>query len=110
MTKGGRPKLQFPIGTKFGDWEVIGEIIYKDTGRKAHPNDSFLPCRCVCGTERNVRKGNLASGESTSCGCEGRKRTIAANREYYAKLREAKKAARLESIAAKLRAKGFKLD
>lgn len=48
-----------PIGARFGRWEVI-EI----------PDDNkFLFCRCDCGTEKNVHKSILRSGNSKSCGC-----------------------------------------
>jgi hypothetical protein len=50
--------ITIPIGTKFGHWEVIGE-----------PVGDRVPCRCVCGLEKNVKKQGLRSGLSKSCGC-----------------------------------------
>ena len=50
-------------GRVFTRWTVI-----KDEGR----NKVF--CKCSCGTERWVDRGNLRGGGSTNCGCEQRKR------------------------------------
>jgi hypothetical protein len=49
---------------RFGSWTVIGQY---QAGR--------VQCRCDCGTERLVSMGNLASGASTSCGCEKDRKT-----------------------------------
>ena len=45
-----------PLGTNFGDWTVIGEAMLKEKGRI---REYYIPVRCVCGTERLARKGNL---------------------------------------------------
>lgn len=99
-----RKPTDLPLGTKFGDWTVIGEAVLKEKGRI---REYYIPVRCVCGTEKLARKGNLTGGESKGCGCEGRKRTNAANSAHYAKLREQKAAERKAQIAARLKAKGF---
>lgn len=53
-------------GQKFGRWTVI-----KEGGRL--PAGSVLwKCRCVCGTEREVRSYALLQGTSLSCGCYAR--------------------------------------
>lgn len=49
------------LGDRFGMWTVIGE---------QKPYMQGVPCRCDCGTERNVEKGGLFKGISTSCGCK----------------------------------------
>ena len=46
-------------GDRFDRWVVL---IPCSTSRKAL-------CRCVCGTEREVYRPDLASGKSRSCGC-----------------------------------------
>lgn len=53
------------IGQKFGRWTVLE---YK--GVNKHHNATWL-CECVCGTKRTVRSGDLMSGRSKSCGCDG---------------------------------------
>lgn len=47
------------IGNKYNRWTVVG---YAEDKRKLH-------CRCECGKEADVWKGNLLSGKSKSCGC-----------------------------------------
>lgn len=57
-------KYQDTVGSKIGHWTVIGMR-----------QDSHVLCRCACGTEKMVRRGNLKQGKSLSCGCaraEGR--------------------------------------
>lgn len=55
-------------GLKFGDWVVIR---HHETRAYNH----IWWCRCVCGKESAVHGCNLGR-TSTSCGCQGRKRTI----------------------------------
>lgn len=53
------------IGTKFGKWEVLGEVSYK----KGLP---YILCRCDCGTEKDILIPNLTKGKSTQCSdCRG---------------------------------------
>jgi hypothetical protein len=47
---------------QFENWTVIGKQVY--IGKQY----GFL-CRCICGKERLVRKYQLTSGRSKSCGC-----------------------------------------
>lgn len=48
-------------GDTFGFWTVI------EGGRGVV---NYVPCRCACGTERNVTIARLTEGRSTSCGTE----------------------------------------
>jgi hypothetical protein len=48
-------------GARFGRWTVTGEI------QPGHNRQA--PCRCDCGTERNVVAAHLLSGRARSCGC-----------------------------------------
>ena len=50
------------IGKKFGDLEVIN---YGKTIGKV----LFYICRCACGNIKEIRKCNLISGKTSSCGC-----------------------------------------
>ena len=43
-------------------WTVLGTA----PDRKGLP---YCRCRCACGTERDVQKQNLVSGDSSCCGC-----------------------------------------
>lgn len=54
-------KVIIPIGTRFGQWVVIGEI-------GAISKNSYMRCRCDCGQVRNVHKPSLVAGTSASCG------------------------------------------
>lgn len=49
-------------GRTVGYWAVLAR------GENSGSVTRWL-CRCVCGTERLVRAGHLASGASTNCGC-----------------------------------------
>jgi hypothetical protein len=53
------------IGAVFGSWTVIGSA----PPSKAKKPKAKLLCRCACGVEKAVLKGNLVNGTSTSCGC-----------------------------------------
>lgn len=54
------------IGTRFGDWTVIGEQ-FSDT------RQTKVPCQCKCGKHKNVSRGHLVSKKTKGCGCEGHK-------------------------------------
>lgn len=60
-----RKSPPIPIGTKFGRWTIIGPLT---SGRLVK-----LPCRCDCGTERNVERGHLLNGSSSGCECKRKK-------------------------------------
>lgn len=45
-------------GLAFGNWKV-GEYI----------GNQYYVCQCSCGTIKNIRKADLLSGATTSCGC-----------------------------------------
>lgn len=47
-------------GKEFGYWKVISKA----------DKSNFWHCKCkICGTERDVFRGSLTSGDSKSCGC-----------------------------------------
>jgi hypothetical protein len=50
------------IGETFNRWTVLA-LARNDSGKL------FYLCRCVCGTERQVRKDQLVRNVSKSCGC-----------------------------------------
>ena len=52
------------VGKQFGSWTVLYPVRKPEKGRNA-----YLHCRCVCGTERDVLRYELLSGQSQSCGC-----------------------------------------
>lgn len=52
------------IGKTFGSWTVLA---LDETPRSSRQR--YYLCRCVCGTERSVRRSSLLSGDSLSCGC-----------------------------------------
>lgn len=53
--------------TRYGRWTVLDP----ETTYRAHDK---VPCRCSCGTEREIRRDALTQGRSTSCGCHKRER------------------------------------
>lgn len=50
-------------GQTFGHLSIVGV-----SERRASRHRHYV-CRCVCGTELDVRAGNLVSGRTRSCGC-----------------------------------------
>src|SRR6185437_619403 len=60
----GRPvKIHLTIGDTFGKLTVIGKTFSKGT------NHRYAPCRCECGTEKDIYVSDLTSGKTTSCRC-----------------------------------------
>ncbi|HXJ43182.1 MAG TPA: hypothetical protein VNH18_28135 [Bryobacteraceae bacterium] len=64
-------------GQKFHRYTVIKRVRHSE--RKV-----FYLCRCDCGTERIVQKGNLVNGNSRSCGCLKREESIARFTTHHA--------------------------
>lgn len=58
------------VNEKFGRWTVVGEPVIR--GERV-----AMPCRCECGTERNVLVSGLRrkDRDNLSCGCWRRERT-----------------------------------
>lgn len=46
------------IGSKFGEWEIIGIL-----------GAGFYKCKCSCGTIKDLWGYSFTSGKSSSCGC-----------------------------------------
>lgn len=63
-------------GEVYGDLKVL-EFSHVGTRRRLH-----WKCQCRCGAILLVRTSNLTSGNTTSCGCFGRKRQIAAKTKH----------------------------
>lgn len=61
---------QFDIGSKFGDWTVLGP------GKKYY----YWLCQCICGREVEVWGSNIGR-RSTGCGCRIREKVRAKFRE-----------------------------
>ena len=57
-------------GRVFGDLTVI-ELATKDKN-----NQTIWKCVCVCGTVRPIRRNDLVSGKSKSCGCSKKRRHL----------------------------------
>ncbi len=60
-------KIEIKEGDKIGNWEVLSELPRKVTpsGQK---HRAFL-CKCVCGTEKDIRLLHLSRNRINSCGC-----------------------------------------
>lgn len=57
--KGQTKYSTVPIGTKYGKWEVVGEV-YMDRYAK-------VPCRCECGVQKSVDAYTLLQGRTGGC-------------------------------------------
>lgn len=64
------------IGRQFGRWTILSFRWDKSQKR------SFLFCRCLCGTEREVARSSVISGLSVSCGCYKQEQTIKLRRKH----------------------------
>lgn len=53
------------VGYQYGYWTVLGESP-RHIGKCHH---KYMQCRCVCMRIQHVRKDDLVSGKSKSCGC-----------------------------------------
>lgn len=62
------------IGKKFGRWTVQSHShhILDNRGQKLN----YFNCVCECGTQKSVRRSNLVTGASLSCGCLNLERTV----------------------------------
>ncbi|MFF4413205.1 hypothetical protein ACFYY8_11795 [Streptosporangium sp. NPDC001559] len=57
------------IGSKFGRWEVVGEPkLQPRKSSRSNGLEAVYPCRCACGTTRDIRDVVLRN-KSRSCGC-----------------------------------------
>jgi len=63
------PRIDIPIGSKFGFWEVIGPAISIEKSKR-HAKTIAFPCKCICGNIKNIKGFNLRKGISTSCRCK----------------------------------------
>ena len=61
------------IGKKIERWTIVGDSTVGPNGEKT------WPCRCECGTERDVLERSLVYGGSKSCGCLRKERLEQAN-------------------------------
>lgn len=59
-----REAAEDEIGKTFGSWTVLAIDVTPRPSRQR-----YYLCRCVCGTERSVRRSALVSGKSPNCGC-----------------------------------------
>ena len=55
--------MKIQIGDRFGRLEVIGIT------DKHYKGGKFIVCKCDCGNIKEIRSGNLISGNTRSCGC-----------------------------------------
>jgi hypothetical protein len=61
--RGGRKPIELPIGSKFGDWTVIGKV---ERPEKKNA-ESHCVCRCKCGLQKRVSAFRLRKGKAMSC-------------------------------------------
>ncbi len=62
---------------KYGDWTVISEQRVCEGKKGLH-----YKCRCLCGTERDVKIANLKSGISKGCGCVRKRKLLDRNHKH----------------------------
>lgn len=53
-------------GQNFSYWTVLERDLTKEIG---HGKDSYWICKCKCGKIKSIRKRDLTTGHSKSCGC-----------------------------------------
>lgn len=57
------PRIINIVGQRFGAWTVVGAPFRNNN------KQTTWPCRCDCGTERDVVGQALRRGKTSSCGC-----------------------------------------
>ncbi len=92
------------VGKRYGRWTVL-TTRYDRSLRKR-----FLLCRCECGTEREVMKGNMKTGGSKSCGCLRRELASVAFRKLPIKESVANQHYQRYKRAAEVTGREFSLD
>lgn len=92
------PKFH-PEQPRTNSYDLTGHVFGRLTAIERYSVDidgSYLwRCRCECGTELNVRSGNLRNGSRQSCGC--------ARRESRELIRKERTILKLEARIAQLR-------
>lgn len=64
-------KHRFPkdlTGMEFGRLTVLG-LDHEKSFSNDKGDNKYWRCRCVCGNEKSVARGNLTTGKIASCGC-----------------------------------------
>jgi hypothetical protein len=64
--------------------EVFGRLTvmeYSHTKRWGTHAERVMKCKCECGNLVAVRTSNLKSGNTVSCGCYHKQRTISSNQQ-----------------------------
>lgn len=71
-------------GQKFGEWEILYRDKEKENERKLLEKNTliFYRCRCSCGKEFSICKGDLTGHKSTSCGHNTNKRHTQQNKIF----------------------------
>lgn len=64
--KKGRPVQHNMVGETWGNLKVIAIT------KKRYAGHVIYVARCACGAEVEVRRNSLVTGNTTSCGCQGR--------------------------------------
>lgn len=75
------PNAIIRVGDRFGRLVALSE---GHMVQRAAQTQRFIPVRCDCGSEKDVRASSLKDGVSTSCGCFKRE-LLAANATMLAK-------------------------
>lgn len=60
-------KIKDISGQRFG--RLIAQYYKIIPNPRTNRNDVFWHCKCDCGNEKDIRRGDLQSGKTTSCGC-----------------------------------------
>lgn len=89
-------------GKRFGKWVVLG------VGGRTKNNQIMWNCLCDCGTNKDVRGGDLREGKSKGCGCDRSESTIKFNKET--KLKHGMSKHRLYGIHTKMMDRCYKPD
>jgi hypothetical protein len=71
--------LEYLIGSRFGLLRVLGEAEAKKVGSKYR---RYIKCECDCGTIIEVRLDQLLDGNTKSCGCLVKDRSLLSLPEY----------------------------
>ena len=57
---------KFSLGQKFGEWEVVDEMVYMQSDTSSH-REAHIQVKCSCGTIKKITALSLVRGTSALC-------------------------------------------
>ena len=72
-------KVKDITGQRFG--RLVAQYYKLVPNPRTGKNDTYWHCKCDCGNEKDIRRGDLQQGRTVSCGCYGKEQASKALKE-----------------------------